>query len=46
MPSQISDAVIWDRFPGGEVLYLPFNFFEGSNNETMIRQQKEMRGNG
>ena len=26
---------------GGEVEYLLFNFFEGSNEETMGRQQKE-----
>ena len=30
-----------DRFAGGEVMNLLFNFFEGSNEEKMGRQQKE-----
>ena len=30
---------------GGFIFALQF-FFEGSNNETMIRQQKEIRGTG
>ena len=32
---------MWDRSPGWEVMYLVFSFFEGSNEETMGRQQKE-----
>ena len=30
-----------DRFLGGKVVNLLFNFFEGSNEEMLGRQQKE-----
>ena len=30
-----------DRFPGGELTNLLFNFFEDSNEEIMGREQKE-----
>ena len=38
---QNSGVAIQDRFPGGKVMYLLYNFFEGSNEERMGRQQKE-----
>ena len=42
--------MVRDRFPGEEVMNLLFNFFEGSNEEILGRQQKrevygEMWGN-
>ena len=39
--SQNLGTTIRDRFPGGEVTNLPFNFFEVSNEEMMGREQKE-----
>ena len=41
MASQSSDSAVRDRFPGGEVMNLLFNFFESSNEEIMSGQQKE-----
>ena len=35
--SQAPGVAIQDCFPGWEVIYLLFNFFEGSNEETMDR---------
>ena len=32
--------MVRDRFPGEEVMNLLFNFFEGSNEEILCRQQK------
>ena len=45
--SQVSSTAIRDCLPGGQVMNLLFNFSEGSNEETMGRQQKEevLRGN-
>ena len=34
-------AAAQDRFPGGEVMIFPFNFFEGSNEEITSRQQNK-----
>ena len=34
-------AAVRDCFPGGEVMNLLSNFFEGSNEKIMGRQQKE-----
>ena len=33
---------MWDRFPGGEVTNLIFNYFEGSN-EGIVGREAEMR---
>ena len=35
--------MVWDRFTGGEVGNLLFNYFEGSN-EGIIGRKAEMRG--
>ena len=37
-------AAVWDRFPGWEVMNLLSNFFEGSNEKIMGRQQKLLYG--
>ena len=36
-----SSSVNQDRFPGGEITNLLFNFFEDSNEEIMGREEKE-----
>ena len=41
MASQSSGATIQDRFPGRESTNKLFNFFEGSNEEIMGKEQKE-----
>ena len=33
-------AAIWDRFPGGEVMNLIFNYLEGYNEKIVGRKDK------
>ena len=41
LASHNSGTAIRDRFPGGEVTNLLFNFFKDSNEEIMGKEQKE-----